>query len=148
MFANQKHLACEPVDSPVGRFHHDNQVAIYTSCTQGGAGVALKRYLNVEDAERIIVPLEIIADRIYDIREAMHSNRASVVWQELLDQGERPPTWEYSDLAREAGAQGMLYSSRSRPELTHLVLFDASNSLVKRAGDCRPWAPQELEKGV
>jgi len=139
VFADQNQEACEPVKSPVGRFHHNEQVALYASCTEEGAGVAIKRYLKLNDPARIIVPLQINADRIYDIRKTNDSSRASLVWQDCIGKGERAPTWHYSDAAREAGAQGMLYSSRSRPDLTHIVLFDVSIGIVKQSAGSKAW---------
>jgi len=32
----------------------------------------------------------------------------------------------FSDAARDEGADAMLYSSRSRPELSHVVVFDTT----------------------
>ena len=139
MFADQKQRACEIVSSPVGRFHHSEQVALYASCTEEGAGVAIKRYLKPDDPARIIVPLEINANNIYDIRKSDNARQASVVWQDCVARGEPAPTWSYSDTARDAGAQGMLYPSRSRPELTHLVLFDVSAGIVRQSGDIKVW---------
>jgi len=139
MFSGQIQQACESVCSPVGRFHHSEQVAIYTSCTEEGAGVAIKRYLKSDDPSRIIVPLQIDANNIYDIRKSDNARQASVVWQDCVARGEPAPTWGYSDTARNAGAQGMLYSSRSRPELTHLVLFDVSAGIVKLNGNVKAW---------
>jgi len=124
-----------------------NTQALYTSCTEEGAGVAIKRYLNAGDPARIIVPLQIIANRIYDTRETDHSSQASVVWQDSVARGEPAPTWGYSDTAREAGAQGMLYSSRSRPDLTHFVLFDVSAGIVTRGGDIKAWSYQQQVTG-
>jgi BRCT domain type II-containing protein len=49
---------------------------------------------------------------------------ASIVWQEIYENGQTPPTWEISDEARSIGAQAMLYSSRSRSDLSHVVVFD------------------------
>jgi len=139
MFADQKHGVCKPVNSPVGRFHHDGQVALYTSCTEEGASVAIKRYVNPNDPERIIVPLAVDMDRIYDIRNTANSRSASVVWQDTFEKDGFSPTWEYSDAARDAGAQGMLYASRSRPDLSHFVLFLVSAELIKQSGECRAW---------
>lgn len=139
MFANQSEQSCEPVDSPIGRFHHGEQVALYTSCTEEGAGIAIKRYLKPDDAERMILPLQVNADRIYDIRKTDSVKLASIVWQDSVEKGEPAPTWYFSDTAREAGAQGMLYASRSRPDLTHLVLFDVSAGNVEQAGDGKIW---------
>ncbi len=139
MFADQLAKACEPVGSPIGRFHHDSQIALYTSCTEEGASVAIKRYVKPEDPDRIIVPLQVDAKCIYDIRNTDDSSSASVVWQDCVENGEPAPTWRYSDAARSAGAQGMLYASRSRPDLSHLVLFDVSNGIVEQAAKARVW---------
>ena len=143
LFADQSGKACEPVRSPMGRFHHDSQTALYTSCTEEGAGVAIKRYVIPDESgripSRIIVPLQISAERIYDIRKSENSSSASMVWQDTVEKGEAAPTWRFSDAARNAGAQGMLYASRSRPDLTHLVLFEVSPSIVKQAADAKAW---------
>lgn len=139
MFANQSEQTCTPVSSPVGRFHHSNQIALYTSCTEEGASVAIKRYLKSDDRDRIIVPLQINASCIYDIRQTEFTAHASMVWQDCVENGEPAPTWQYSDTARKSGAKGMLYASRSRPDLTHLVLFDVSDGLVVQAGDAKTW---------
>ncbi len=139
MFAEQKVHSCQPVGSPIGRFHHSNQVALYASCTAEGAGIAIKRYVNPHDPERIIVPLQVNADLVYDIRSTGMSSQASIVWQDCVEKGEPAPTWVFSDAARSSGAQGMLYASRSRPDLTHLVLFDVSAGIVQQAGDASPW---------
>ena len=140
MFADQQHQACESVLSPVGRFHHSGQIALYTSCTEQGASVAIKRYVKSDDPVRVIAPIQIVASKIYDIRNTDDSSEASVVWQDCVARGEFAPTWRYSDLAREAGAQGMLYSSRSRPDLSHLVLFDVSEGIVTLHGAIKDWA--------
>lgn len=137
MFSDQEQRACESVSSPIGRFHHSEQIAMYTSCTEEGAGIAIKRYLKPDDPARIIVPLYIDSVNIYDIRNTDLSNKASVVWQDCVANGEAAPTWTYSDSAREAGAEGMLYASRSRPDLTHLVLFDVSPNIVRIAGNSK-----------
>ena len=146
MFADQSEKTCEPVRSPIGRFHHDNQTALYTSCTKEGASLAIKRYLKAGDPERIIVPLQVNASRIYDIRKTDFAKCASIVWQDNIDNGESAPTWQYSDAARIAGAQGMLYASRSKPDLTHLVLFDVSGGIVVPAGNSEAWCPKTALK--
>jgi hypothetical protein len=139
MFADQVEQTCSPAISPIGRFHYSEQIALYTSCTQEGAGVAITRYIKPDERERIIVPLQISADRIYDIRETDLSSRASMVWQEYVEKGKPAPTWVFSDTARKAGAQGMFYASRSRPELTHLVLFDVSTAVIKQVNNVKAW---------
>ncbi|WP_434288515.1 RES family NAD+ phosphorylase [Celeribacter sp. SCSIO 80788] len=109
-----------PVSSPEGRFHHDGQPAIYTSLTPEGTRVAIARYAG-DGVERDLWTLEIAVSHLSD-----HSGdpALSVVWQDLRQTGAASPTWQLSDKARAEGAEAMLYSSRSRPDLTHCVLFE------------------------
>ena len=120
-----------PASAPEGRFHRAGQGALYTSLSPEGTVVAIRRYLRADDRARVIVPLAIEADQIADLRG---NSAASIVWQDLRAQGTPSPTWAFSDTARQAGAQGLLYSSRSRPELTHLVLFAPFDALRGQAG--------------
>jgi hypothetical protein len=84
--------------------------------------VAIRRYIG-DGVTRMLVPMWLKSDSVADER----GNRdASVVWQDLRAGGIVSPTWVFSDAVRDAGAHGMLYSSRSRPELTHVVVFDPS----------------------
>ncbi|UWQ15806.1 RES family NAD+ phosphorylase [Aliiroseovarius sp. M344] len=125
-----------PVRSPEGRFHHSGQTAIYTSLSVEGCGVAIKRYLTSEGAPRHIVPLKVELESVVDIRG---QSEAAVVWQDFRAIGQPAPTWDHSDHARADGAQGLMYSSRSRPDLTHLVLFDASPDRLHIAGSPIPF---------
>jgi len=110
----------EPARAPEGRFHHSGQIAAYASLSAEGASVAIKRYLG-DNVARILVPMWLKSDCVIDERG---NTAASVVWQDIRANGLQSPTWVFSDNARNAGAQAMLYSSRSRPELNHVVLFD------------------------
>ncbi|MCK0137815.1 RES family NAD+ phosphorylase [Aliiroseovarius sp. F47248L] len=120
-----------PVQSPEGRFHHSGQMAIYTSLSPEGCGVAIKRYLTPDDAPRHIVPLEVTLERVVDIRGP---SAASAVWQDSRAAGHPAPTWAFSDQAREDDAQALMYSSRSRPDLTHLTLFTTAPDAVRLVG--------------
>lgn len=118
------------VVNPEGRFHHDGQPALYASETREGAVVATLSYARRGDPPRVIYPLMLAARRLIDLRdprEAVHHELdpalASLRWQEDRASGRAPATWALSDAARAAGADGMLYASRKRPDLTHLVLF-------------------------
>lgn len=125
------------VQSPEGRFHHNGQTAIYGSLTPEGCAVAIRRYLRADDPSRIVVPLQIKAHAVLN----MTGNPAlSVVWQDIRAAGQDAPTWLFSDAARAAGAQGLLYSSRSRPDLTHLVLFDPG--VIRCAGPAQAFPSQ------
>jgi hypothetical protein len=109
-----------PATAPEGRFHHSGQVAAYASLSAEGAAVAIKRYLD-QPIARVLVAMRLDAARIADERG---NSAASLVWQDIRAAGARSPTWTISDCARRAGAQAMLYSSRSRPDLTHVVVFE------------------------
>jgi hypothetical protein len=117
-----KTLATEPAvpaHAPEGRFHHSGQVAAYASLSAEGASVAIQRYLS-DGVERVLIPMRLTAKRVADVR-GMPS--ASVVWQDLRGTGAPSPTWLLSDTARKLDADAMLYSSRSRPDLSHVVVF-------------------------
>lgn len=106
-----------PAQATEGRFHHDGQWAVYTSLTPEGCHLAIARYRKAGGPPRELVQLRVQAPACADHRT---DPAARIVWQDLP----RPaPTWSVSDAARDQGAQGLIYASRSRPELTHLVLF-------------------------
>ncbi|MDZ7283661.1 RES family NAD+ phosphorylase [Sphingomonas sanguinis] len=108
-----------PARAPEGRFHHDGQIAAYASLTAEGAGVAIRRYLG-DGVARVLIPMRLTAQCVADARGLVS---ASVVWQDVTAVKGISPTWAISDMARQAGAQAMLYSSRSRPDLSHVVVF-------------------------
>ncbi|NRB18751.1 MAG: RES family NAD+ phosphorylase [Rhodobacteraceae bacterium] len=110
----------KPARAPEGRFHHSGQIAAYASLSAEGASVAMQRYLG-DRVARKLVPMWLKSDRVVDERD---NRAASVIWQDIRANALRSPTWVFSDTARDAGAQAMLYSSRSRPELNHVVVFD------------------------
>jgi hypothetical protein len=90
--------------------------------TAEGAEVAIKRYLT-DKRKRMLVPMWLKAQAVADVRG---DAAASVVWQDQRQSGAIASTWAISDVARREGAQALLYSSRSRPELSHVVVFDPS----------------------
>lgn len=65
-------------------------------------------------------PMWLDAAFVADVRG---NTSASIVWQEFRAEGQPSPTWSFSDAAREARAQAMLYSSRPHPGLSHVVVF-------------------------
>lgn len=109
-----------PAGAPTGRFHHSGQIAAYASLSPEGAGVAIQRYLS-DGIPRVLIPMRLSASRVADARG---DKAASIIWQDIHAAGEPSPTWQLSDAARQAGAQAMLYSSRSRPDLSHVVVFE------------------------
>ena len=113
-------LPASPARAPEGRFHHSGQIAAYASLSPEGAGVAIQRYLS-DNVVRKLIPMWFEADCVADERD---SKEASMVWQDVRASMQVPITWAISDTARNAGAQAMLYSCRSRPDLSHIAVFD------------------------
>lgn len=131
-----------PARSPEGRFHHSGQRALYASLTAEGAGVAIARYVADTDPPRIIQPLAARLTAVRDLSAEPDPARASVVWQDGRATGLPSPTWAFSDAARAAGAEAMIYLSRSRPDLAHIVLFNwSAPGALCPAGPARPWPP-------
>ena len=108
-----------PARAPVGRFHHSGQTGAYASLSPEGAAIAIDRYLS-EPMARVLVPMRLICQQVVDNRGCRD---AAVVWQDIHARGAPSPTWAFSDAARRQGAEAMLYSSRSRPDLSHVVVF-------------------------
>ncbi|MEX0307101.1 MAG: RES family NAD+ phosphorylase [Ruegeria sp.] len=130
-----------PARALEGRFHHSGQFALYASLSAEGAGIAIQRYVSLNDPPRVIQQFQISKAQMLDLRGRAD---ASIVWQNLRDAGALSPTWQYSDEARAIGADGLLYSSRSRPELSHLVLFNARPALIQPANTPCDWFPERL----
>lgn len=118
------------VKSPEGRSHHDGQPALYLSQTPEGTAVAVKRYMRPDDPPRVICPLNVSNAHIVDLRDlpacealGIDPSQRAIEWQSLRAQGLHSPTWDISDRVRALGLDGMLYASRTRPDMTHLTLF-------------------------
>ena len=129
----------KPARAPKGRFHHSGQVAAYASLSVEGASVAIQRYLS-DGVSRVIVPMWLRCAVVADLRG---NSEASVVWQELTGRDTPSPTWVFSDGARDAGAHALLYSSRSRPDLTHVVVFQPT--CLQFVGPAVPYTPNSLK---
>ena len=121
--------------APEGRFHHTGQTALYASLTPEGCRVAIRRYIAPDDPPGLIHPLHLEAERVIDM-----SGRPElgIVWQDLREKGPSP-TWAISDRLRAEGWQAMLYSSRSRPDLTHIVIFDIGSTRISLSGPAQPF---------
>ncbi|WP_282021516.1 RES family NAD+ phosphorylase [Ruegeria faecimaris] len=138
LFLSQIDAPLAPARAPEGRFHYAGQFALYSSLSAEGAEIAIKRYVCPSDPPRILQKCRITGARLVDLRGR---SEASVVWQDTHEKEGASPTWLFSDDARAKGADGLLYSSRSRPELSHAVLFSTSPEVVCLDGDPHPWLP-------
>lgn len=131
MRADRAHLVLEP-PRPMdrGRYHAPGQAALYMSPTAEWARVAVSGYMREDGLERVIFPLLVSGARVLDLRDeaacswlGVDRERANESWRKALSAGERPPSWDVSDAARAAGADGLIDRSRLRPGAWHLALF-------------------------
>lgn len=138
LFLSQLDAPLAPARAPEGRFHYAGQSALYASHSAEGAGIAIRRYVTAGDPPRVLVQANVTDAKLLDLRG---QSDASVIWQDIHAKWGTSPTWRFSDRARDAGADGLLYSSRSRPELSHIVLFDPSPSLIRVNTPSTDWTP-------
>lgn len=116
--------------SPQGRYHHDEQSALYISPRPEWAWKAMERYIQPGDPERSVHPLLVGEARVVDVRDrelclklGIEPSDSDIPWEPQLANGIRPSTWSVSDAARRAGADGLIYTARTDPARWHLVLF-------------------------
>ncbi|WP_170558979.1 RES family NAD+ phosphorylase [Ruegeria atlantica] len=138
LFLSQLDAPLAPARAPEGRFHYPGQPALYASLSAEGAGIAIRRYVTAGDPPRVLVQANVTDAKLVDLRG---QSDASVLWQDIHAKQGTSPTWRFSDHARSIGADGLMYSSRSRPELSHIVLFDPSPSLIGVHAPPTDWAP-------
>jgi len=101
------------------------------SSSAEAAAVAVDIYLKSDDPPRVIVPLQVSNPRILDfrVRETEESlglewRETAVSWVDHRAANVPATSWRPSDAARAAGADGMIYPSRTLPSRWwHLVLF-------------------------
>ncbi len=102
--------------------------------------MAIAAYVPRDRRARMAIAIQ-VDTHVVDLRALPDPTAASVVWQTDRICGNPAPTWMFSDTARKQGAGGVLYPSRSRPELTHLALFDPN--AVLSGEEAVPWHPSD-----
>ena len=152
LFADRAGEALAPVRHPEGRFHYGGQKAIYLSPSIEAAHVAIDSYYRPDDPPRVVIPLRLEAARLLDFRNpaiaAKHElagHETRVNWRYEREADQSASSWMASDAARQAGAHGMLYTSRKRPEFHHLVLFQWSAEGVpglRQDGNAQQFVPR------
>jgi len=100
------------------------------SATVDGAIAAVSKYMRADRLPRVIVPLLVGEALVIDQREAdacrgigIDPALSSLPWQSALAVGQDPPSWRNADVARDAGADGIIDCSRNMPGAWHLNLF-------------------------
>jgi RES domain-containing protein len=119
-----------PGSGSAGRYHRPGQATLYMSATVDGAIVAVTKYMRADRLPRVIVPLLVGEALVIDQRDAdacrgigVDPALSGLPWQAALAAGEDPPSWRNADVARDAGADGIIDSSRNMPGAWHLNLF-------------------------
>lgn len=142
------------VRHPEGRFHHSGQPAFYASPTEEAAGLAVARYVERGDPPRVISQLCLRDAKVCDLRDprtvealAIDPDTPSVPWAEQRKNGLPATSWQASDAARNAGADGMIYTSRTEPSRWHLVLFrwnKGDGARLQVTGPATPWTSNKF----
>lgn len=110
-----------------GRYNRPGQRTLYMSGSPAGVAAAMHRY---GAADRALVKLEVVADRLIDLRDraacaalGIDPADAGGDWMTTIDGGTEPSSWRIADRARAVGAMGLIDGSRRSPGEWHLVLF-------------------------
>lgn len=137
-----------PEPDSAGRYHRPGQPALYITPQADWATIAIGRYLLADGIARVVVPLELDGAAVFDQRDpaacaalAIDPARSQVRWNDELAAGREPPSWQASDAARSAGAQGIIDVSRGILGGWHVCLFawNVPGALqVRVAGDPLP----------
>lgn len=118
--------------SPVsaGRYHRLGQPALYTSARPEWAVRAIAGYMREDGRPRVVIPLMIGEADVVDqrdeascIRLGINRDLSNESWRPVLAAGGEPPSWQSADVARAAGADGIIDRSRQIPGGWHLNLF-------------------------
>lgn len=127
-----------------GRYNRPGERTLYMSGSPEGVVAAMARY---GDADRTLVRLAVVADRLIDLRDPSACAAIGIDpidgqadWIAALSKGEEPPSWRVSDRVRAMGAMGLIDRSRHAPSTWHLVLFrwnEPGGALVRVEGPSR-----------
>ena len=118
--------------SPVsaGRYHRLGQPTLYTSARPEWAVRAIAGYMREDGRPRVVIPLLIGEADVVDqrdeascVRLGINRDLSNESWRPVLAAGGEPPSWQSADIARSAGADGIIDRSRQIPGGWHLNLF-------------------------
>lgn len=112
-----------------GRYSRATTPTLYMSVSPEGVDAAMIAHGD-HRVETVIVALEVVADRIFDLRDEEVCRRAQISqsdaaspWRSRVLAGQEPPSWGVRDRLQQLGANGLIDPSRKAPGLWHLVLF-------------------------
>lgn len=118
-----------------GRYSNSIQPTLYLSSSPEGVEAAMKSHNANRSANLDIVKVRVIADKILDLRNAdavlaagIDLNDAIAPWQEIVNEGGIPCSWNVRNRLESLGVNGLIDPSRKAPGLWHLVLFSWNNN--------------------
>lgn len=119
-----------PGTDSAGRYHRPGEPALYITPQADWATIAIGRYMLADGITRVVVPLELDGADLFDQRDpaacealGIDPEQSQVRWNDELAAGREPPSWQASDAARAAGAQGIIDVSRGIAGGWHACLF-------------------------
>jgi RES domain-containing protein len=124
------HVLDPPGPTSAGRYHRLGQPTLYTSAKPEWAVIAIAGYMREDGRPRVVVPLLITETQVLDQHDldacaalGIDRDQSNQSWRMALTEGREPPSWRNADLARAAGADGIIDRSRGIPGGWHLNLF-------------------------
>jgi RES domain-containing protein len=144
--ADKVHQVLEPPGPhSAGRYHRLGEPTLYTSAALEWSVRAIAGYMREDGLPRVVVPLKVVDAMVLDQHDEEACKRLGIdrelsneSWRTALSEGREPASWRTADIAREAGADGIIDGSRMIPGGWHLNLFRWNGSggpLVEVAGE-------------
>ena len=119
-----------PGSASAGRYHRLGQPTLYLSPEMDWAIISVSGYMREDGRPRVVVSVEVSSASVLDQRDAeacptlgIDRERSDASWREALAAGREPPSWRNADIARSAGADGIVDRSRKILDGWHLNLF-------------------------
>lgn len=125
-----EHVLDPPHDASAGRYHRLGQPALYMSPSRDWATIAVSGYIREDHRARVVIPLLVADAFVVDQRDeeacrllGIDPELSNQPWRPVLAAGGEPASWRNADIAREAGADGIIDRSRQISGGWHLNLF-------------------------
>ncbi|MCK0531923.1 RES family NAD+ phosphorylase [Sphingobium agri] len=119
-----------PSPDSAGRHHRPGQAVLYMSPQLEWAMIAVSGYIREDGRPRVVVPLIVGEAHVLDQRDehacsllGIDRDLSNAQWRQALMAGREPPSWRNADVARSAGADGIIDRSRMIPGGWHVNLF-------------------------
>ncbi|TCR91605.1 RES family NAD+ phosphorylase [Rhizobium sp. BK376] len=119
-----------PGPASAGRYHRLGEPTLYTSAALEWSIMAIAGYMREDQRPRVVVPLRVSEAVVLDQHDEQACRQLGIdrdlsneSWRIALSEGREPASWRNVDIARSAGADGIIDRSRMIPGGWHLNLF-------------------------